>query len=205
MNPLYAAALQVQEFFSSQHWRFCIIGGLAVIRWGEARTTQDVDVSLLTGFGSESTYIRKILERFEGRIPDAAAFALQSRVVLARAENGVGLDIALAASPLEEQVIQRATPFEYAPGVVLVTASAEDMIVLKAFAGRDQDWFDVRGILVRQQHHLKWGDILDALTGLCELEGNPEPRDRLVQLRREIDSENPEDTETDAQENPPAQ
>nr|AAU82590.1 hypothetical protein GZ18F2_20 [uncultured archaeon GZfos18F2] len=39
------------------------IGGLAVIRWGEVRMTQDIDLSLFTEFGNEETYINSLLEK----------------------------------------------------------------------------------------------------------------------------------------------
>ena len=41
MNPLYAAAAEVQEFLQERGWPFCFIGGLALARWGQPRTTQD--------------------------------------------------------------------------------------------------------------------------------------------------------------------
>ena len=53
MNLLFEAALELQTYFQKQNWKFCIIGGLALVRWGEVRMTQDVDVSLLTNFESE--------------------------------------------------------------------------------------------------------------------------------------------------------
>ncbi|MFQ5732219.1 MAG: DUF6036 family nucleotidyltransferase [Planctomycetaceae bacterium] len=187
MNALYEAALEVQGFFESRQWRFCIIGGLAVVRWGQPRATQDVDLSLLTEFGSEAEYVDSILREFEGRLNDAAEFALQSRVVLAKAANGIPLDIALAGFPFEAQTIERATPFEYASGVVLITASAEDLVVLKSFAGRDQDWSDVQGILVRQRDELDWPYISRELTGLCRLDGNTEPAERLTHLRSQVE------------------
>lgn len=34
MNGLLEAAWEVEQFLRRQQWRFCIIGGLAVIRWG---------------------------------------------------------------------------------------------------------------------------------------------------------------------------
>jgi len=43
------------------------IGALAVIRWGEPRLTQDVDLTILTGFGGEARYIDALLQRFTGR------------------------------------------------------------------------------------------------------------------------------------------
>lgn len=46
---ILAAAGELQRFCERQGWRFCLIGGVAVQRWGEPRFTQDVDLTLLTG------------------------------------------------------------------------------------------------------------------------------------------------------------
>jgi hypothetical protein len=43
----------------ARRWEFCLIGGLAVQRWGEMRTTLDVDITLLTGFGREEEFINR--------------------------------------------------------------------------------------------------------------------------------------------------
>lgn len=48
-----AAAGEVQSYCRGRGWRFCFIGGVALQRWGEPRLTQDVDLTLLTGFGDE--------------------------------------------------------------------------------------------------------------------------------------------------------
>ena len=187
MNGLLHAAWEVEQFMRQQKWCFCIIGGLAVIRWGQSRATQDVDVSLLTSFGREAEYANRILEHFPGRIPDAKQFALNNRVLLARTISGVPLDIALAAFPYEEKVIARASEFAYAKDVSITTASAEDMVVMKAFAGREQDWFDVKGILARQRNRLDWNYILAELTALGELKDDSDPLQRLRELRYEVE------------------
>lgn len=36
------------------------------------------------------------------------------------------------------------------------TRSAEDLIVLKAFADRPKDWLDIEGILIGQAAQLDW-------------------------------------------------
>lgn len=109
MNPVHAAALELQRFCLLQEWKFCFIGGLAVQRWGEPRLTLDVDLSLLTGFGNEAAYVDALLTRFKARIPDAHAFALETRVLLLRADNEIPLDVALAAMPFEARAVHRAT------------------------------------------------------------------------------------------------
>ncbi|MBD3307700.1 hypothetical protein GF339_14785 [candidate division KSB3 bacterium] len=173
MNGLFQAALEVQQFFQKHGWSFCVIGGLAVIRWGEVRMTQDVDLTLFTGFGAENAYVAALLEAFQPRIPQAEQFAVQYRVLLISAANGTPVDISLAGLPFEQRMIARATPFAYTPECSLLTCSAEDLIVLKAFADRPKDWMDVEGIVMRQGKQLDVAYIVDHLTDLAEVKGDP--------------------------------
>jgi hypothetical protein len=39
MNAIVEAAVEIQNFLQARGWRFCVIGGLAVIRWGQPRAT----------------------------------------------------------------------------------------------------------------------------------------------------------------------
>jgi hypothetical protein len=70
-----------------------------------------------------------------------------------------------------------------------VTASAEDLIVLKAVADRDQDWVDIRGVIERQQDRLELDYILRELTMLCELKEDSSPLERLEVMRRQADQD----------------
>jgi hypothetical protein len=45
---VFRAAAELQKVCAAEGWRFCFIGGLAVIRWGEPRETVDADLTLLT-------------------------------------------------------------------------------------------------------------------------------------------------------------
>jgi hypothetical protein len=183
MNGLYIAAREVSEFLASRQWRFCIIGGLAVIRWGEMRTTLDVDLTLLTGFGQEEEFARPLLERFPGRIDDAMEFVLQNRVLLLHASNGKDVDISFGAFPFEEDMIRRATPFEFATGISLPTCSAEDLFILKMFAGRGKDWTDAEGVAIRQNLDVRY--ILKQLRPLSELKEDPRMVDRARKLLKD--------------------
>jgi hypothetical protein len=186
MIDLFEAALEIQQFLLQRDWRFCIIGGLAAGRWGQPRATQDVDLTLLTGFGDEENYIQEILARFEARIPNAAHFALKNRVLLISAANATPIDVSLGAIPFETQVVERASSFSFAAEVSLITCSAEDLVVLKAFAGRDQDWIDIRGVLIAQGRNLDWEYINQHLPPLCELKEDPDTPVRLEQLREQL-------------------
>ncbi len=174
MNALFQAAKEVSDFMEAQRWKFCLIGGIAVMRWGEPRTTQDVDLTLLTGFGSEESYIESLLLEFAGRTTTSRELALQNRVLLLTAANGVGVDVALAGFPFEEDILRRATIFEFDEGCRLKTCSAEDLVVAKAFADRPKDWLDIEGILIRQGSALDINSIVRHLCPLCELKEAPE-------------------------------
>ena len=182
MNPLFKAGLEVQEFMQTRQWPFCFIGGLAVIRWGEVRMTQDIDLSILSGFGNEQLYIQDLLSKFKSRIDDAKSFALTNRVLLLTATNNVSVDISLAGLPFEQHMMKRASSFDYAPECALMTCSAEDLIILKAFANRTIDWMDVEGILLRQGNNLDYSYALKQLEPLCTLKESPEILDHLKQL-----------------------
>jgi hypothetical protein len=186
MIELFRLAAELQDICRGRHWQFCFIGGIAVQRWGEPRVTQDVDMTILTGFGDESSYVDCLLQRFAARIPDAADFALQHRVLLLQSESGIGIDIALGGLPFEQLVVQRASPFEFLPDVTLMTCSAEDLIVLKAFADRSRDWVDVEGVITRQKSALDWAYIEGQLSPLVQAKESPEILERLRQLRAAV-------------------
>jgi hypothetical protein len=181
------AAAELQAVCVEQGWRFCFIGGLALQRWGEPRETVDADLTLITGFGEEDRFSKILLERFEARIDDALEFAVTNRVLLLRAKSGVGLDVALGALAFEELIVDRATLFEFPADLRLLTCSAEDLIVLKAFASRQKDWIDIEGVIIRQTGKLDWRYIKVQLTPLAELKGSPEIVDELDRRRLEFE------------------
>ena len=63
--------------------------------------------------------------------------------------------------------------------MALRTCSAEDLVVLKAFAGRDVDWLDIGGVAVRQAGRLDERLIFRELEPLLELKGSLDSADRL--------------------------
>ncbi len=186
MTELVAIAQDLQSFCEQHNWKFCIIGGLALQFWGEQRLTKDVDITLLTGFGDEEIYIDALLTKFEKRIDDAKRFALQKRVLLLQSCNRVGIDISLGAFPFEEKMTGRAVYKEYLPNISLKICTAEDLIVLKAFAARDKDWVDISTVLIKQDE-LDWNYIYEQLTPLVEIKYEPEILTRLQNLRKKYE------------------
>ncbi len=177
-----AAAGEVQSFCQGHGWRFCFICGVALQRWGETRHTKDVDLTLLTGFGDEETFVDVLLKEFLPRRTDAREFALTHRVLLIETWKGVGVDAAFGALPFEERTVERASEWAWAGSESLLTCSAEDLVIHKAFAGRDLDWSDVERVLTRQHGKLDLKLIRAELKPLLELKGAPESLERLERM-----------------------
>jgi hypothetical protein len=79
---LFRVSEEIQAVCLQHRWRFCFVGGLALQRWGEPRVTEDVDLTLLTGFENKERFIDALLQYFSPRMPEAKGFALVNRVLL---------------------------------------------------------------------------------------------------------------------------
>lgn len=106
-------------------------------------------------------------------------------MLLVQVSSGVGIHIALGGMPFEESAVNHSTAYEFAPGIQLVTASAEDLVVMKAFASRPKDWVDLEGILIRQHGRLDRAYIETQLGPLVDLKEEPEILTRLAHMREQ--------------------
>jgi hypothetical protein len=80
VKTLLHAGARVQQAFERKAWRFCFIGGVANFRWGTPRLTNDLDLTLLTGFGFEAAYVTALLaDSTQIVLPDCAGSVQASR------------------------------------------------------------------------------------------------------------------------------
>jgi len=186
MNTVLGAALEVQRYLSRSGERFCFIGGIALQRWGEPRLTRDVDVTVLCPFGEEGSTADRLLTGFRPRIEDAREFAVRNRVLLIESEGGIAVDVAFGAVPFEERCVARSSEWQLAPEAILRTCEAEDLVVLKAFASRPQDWLDIEAIAIRQRQALDWKLVFEELEPLAAVRDVPGLLDRLRQLKENV-------------------
>jgi hypothetical protein len=185
MHPAIEAALELQGFLESHGEKFCIIGGLAVQRWGEVRLTVDADATVLTDWSRDEVVTDLLLgSPFLPRMADARDFALSNRVLLLKNAKGTHVDVALGAMDFENRSVQRSSLWRVSENATLRTCSAEDLVVHKTFAGRTRDWADIEGILQRQGPKLDLELVRSELLPLLELKGTPEAMDRLAALCR---------------------
>ena len=181
-KQLWQAARNLDDFLNQAGYRYCLIGGIAIQRWGEPRMTTDVDATVFAQIGSERPVISALLTRYQARIPDALDFALQARVLLLQDLAGCPLDIGLGCLDFEDRMLVRSSVWGTPGHGRIRTCSAEDLVVLKAFANRPQDWIDIERVIIRQGPRLDRQLILQELTPLAELKEDPQILQDLLQL-----------------------
>ena len=124
-----------------------VIGGVAVIARGVARTTRDVDATVALD-GDLETLV-KLLARHDlvPRIEGAIQFAEANQVLLLRHEpSAVDVDLSIAWLPFELEALAAAERVTLA-GLEIPVARAEDLVIYKAVAWRPQDQQDVERLL----------------------------------------------------------
>jgi len=185
INNILELAVSLGQQLESLNLPFCVIGGVAVQRWGEPRQTVDVDATLFAGFGAEESAIEKVLSHFESRIDDAREFARKNRILLLRSKLGPDIDLSIGGLPYEERLIERSSSWIVPRHGTIKTCSAEDLVVLKAFADRPQDWIDVEKVIIRQNKRLNRRLVIEELMPLAELKEEPDilyHLEKLLQL-----------------------
>lgn len=126
-----------------------------------------------------------MLAAFAPRRDDAREFAQRYRALLLKTADDIGVDATLTALPFEAEIIARATPFEFAPGVFLRTCSVEDFLVMKIFAGRPIDWRDVAMTLRR--HRAGGVDLFAVRERAAPLLAAKDDSDSLAEFERLLD------------------
>jgi predicted nucleotidyltransferase len=133
---------------------YMIIGGQAVLRYGEPRLTKDIDITLRLGTEGLQT-IEEVATDLALRIlvEDAEAFVRKTMVLpTLDEETGIRVDFIFSFSEYERQAIERAASVTLGNAVVKF-AALEDVVIHKVVAGRPRDIEDVRSILLKNPHY----------------------------------------------------
>jgi len=129
---------------------YMLIGGQAVLLYGEPRLTRDIDVTL--GVGPER--LSELLEWVRGSgwqvlVEEPADFVGRTMVLpCLEPASGIRVDFIFSFSAYERQALERARRVPIGSAHVRF-ASLEDLIVHKVLAGRPRDLEDVRSILLK--------------------------------------------------------
>lgn len=139
---------RIGTYLTKHDLSYMIIGGQAVLLYGEPRMTRDVDVTL----GLDTDRLRDLLHAVQELtlvpLPEnIESFVKETMVLPTLDENsGIRVDFIFSFTPYEKKAIKRAKKITILNQEVNF-ASIEDLIIHKIFAGRPRDLEDVRAIL----------------------------------------------------------
>jgi hypothetical protein len=130
---------------------YMVIGGQAVLLYGEPRFTRDIDVTLGAGTERADELIRLVNAQGWKLRPGVSREFLTTAMVLACEDpsSGLYIDFIFSVSDEREALGRARTVRRGNAGVRF--ASAEDVVIHKMVAGRPRDIEDVRVILLKQR------------------------------------------------------
>jgi len=129
---------------------YMIIGGQAVLLYGEPRLTRDIDITLGVNTEYVDELLKVIRELSLKPIPENIKLFVQQTMVLPALEEttGIRVDFIFSFTTYEIEAIKRARKITIM-GQEVCFASPEDVIIHKIFAGRPRDIEDVRSIILK--------------------------------------------------------
>jgi len=131
---------------------YMIIGGQAVLIYGEPRLTKDIDITLGTGLeGYEK--VLEIINNLKLKIlpKNPLKFVKQTLVLpVLHSDSGIRIDFIFSYSEYEKNALKRVKKVKI-DGITVKYASLEDLIIQKIISGRERDIEDVKGILLKNK------------------------------------------------------
>jgi hypothetical protein len=150
---------------------YMVIGGQAVLLYGEPRLTRDIDITM--GIGVEGLdRVKKIIPiiGLKSLVQKEKGFVERNMVFpTIDKRSGIRVDFIFSFSPYGRQAIERAKDIKLGRTSVRY-ASLEDVVVHKVIAGRTRDLEDVRSVLLKNPRYdsayiKKWLKAFDKSLG----------------------------------------
>lgn len=166
--------VNITDQLKQKHIDFIVIGGQAVLLYGEPRLTNDIDIIL----GRDTDSLPLILEickklTFVPLVKNKLDEFVGETMVLPCVDKktGIKVDFIFSFTDFEKEAIKRANKIKILKREVPY-ASIEDLIIFKIVAGRERDLEDVRIIMLKNPDFNKEAierelKNFDAMTGMA--------------------------------------
>ena len=134
--------------------QYMVIGGQAILLYGEPRLTKDIDITLGVGidkFKEVKNVAGKL--KFKILVSKAEEFVKNTMVLpVVDEKSGIRVDLIFSFSPYERQAIERANRVKFGSTIVKF-ASIEDVVIHKIVAGRARDIEDIKSIILKNSNY----------------------------------------------------
>lgn len=148
---LLALAAGVLDSIQHHGRRGCLIGGLAVSSRCDPRFTRDVDLAVAVSGDNEGEALIRALATDGFVVHAVVEQEAVGRMAMVRVANsdGVSVDLLMASSGIESEIVARAETIEVVQGVRIPVARVGHLIALKLLSvapGRETDAMDLRSL-----------------------------------------------------------
>ena len=148
---LISTASQVLSALRQENVKGCIVGGLAVSARCEPRFTRDVDIAVVVDTDEHAEALIHALASHGLRMAGLVEQEAVGRLAMARlsTQDGLSVDLLIASSGIETEVVMNAEILEVVQGVLLPVARTGHLIALKLLSvapGRETDAADLRNL-----------------------------------------------------------
>ncbi len=128
---------------------YMVIGGQAVLLYGEPRLTRDIDITLGTTLEKLDVVLGLIENIGLKSLAEPETFTRKTMVLPCQdPSTSIRVDFIFSFSSYEQQALERVRTVEMGNAKVRF-ASLEDLIIHKVIAGRPRDLEDVKSVLIK--------------------------------------------------------
>lgn len=163
--------IRIAKTLDNNNIPYMIIGGQAVLLYGEPRLTKDIDITLGVSIDKLSELLNIIKKIELMPLPENIIGFTQKTFVLPAKDikTNIRVDFIFSQTSYEKQAIERVNKINL-KNTILKFASIEDVIIHKIFAARPRDIEDAKSIMIKnpnfdKNYIRKWLKVFDNSMG----------------------------------------
>lgn len=175
MTEFEISLQNLDHFFSENSIEYSIIGGIAVIIYGEQRTTRDIDATVLCELEDLESFHKLIEKKFTPAFKCTLEYFKRNFILpVDDPDTNLRIDIAAGLTEFDKSVISRRRRKAFGKTEIFV-CSLEDLIIYKLFAKREQDIADIKHLVEKNLNSLDKKYLIETAEKFKEFERDDIP------------------------------
>jgi hypothetical protein len=147
LTEIEKTLLKLDSLLKANSIDYVVIGGTAAIIYGRLRTTEDIDITLLSELENFDMLYNLISTHYSPILSDPENFFKKNYVLpVMDTETSVKIDFAAGLSGFDKKVLERKVIRKFGT-IEINICSIEDLIIYKLVSARPQDLLDIEELI----------------------------------------------------------